>query len=61
MHAMNETTGRSLGRTVLAALVLLVAGWIVLKIVVGIIAALFIPIIVVIAIVAIVWAYRVLF
>ena len=58
---MNETTGRSFGRTVLAALVLLVAGWIVLKIVVGIIAALFIPIIVVIAIVAIVWAYRVLF
>ena len=58
---MNETTGRSFGRTVLAALVLLVAGWIVLKIVVGIIAALFIPIIVIIAIVALVWAYRVLF
>jgi hypothetical protein len=58
---MNETTGRSFGRTVLAALVLLVAGWIVLKIVVGIIAALFIPIVIVIAIVAIVWAYRVLF
>ena len=61
MDAMNETTGRSLGRTVLAALVLLVAGWIVLKVVVGIIAALFIPIIIVIAVVAIVWAYRVLF
>jgi hypothetical protein len=58
---MNETTGRSFGRTVLAALVLLVAAWIVLKIVVGIIAALFIPIVVVVAIVAIVWAYRVLF
>jgi hypothetical protein len=58
---MNETTGRSFGRTVLAALVLLVAGWIVLKIVVGIIAALFIPIVVVVAIVAVVWAYRVLF
>ena len=58
---MNETTGRSFGRTVLAALVVLVAGWIVLKIVVGIIAALFIPIIVVIAIMALVWAYRVLF
>jgi len=58
---MNETTGRSFGRTVLAALVLLVAGWIVLKIVVGVIAALFVPIVIVIAIVAIVWAYRVLF
>jgi hypothetical protein len=58
---MNETTGRSFGRTVLAALVLLVAGWILLKIVVGIIAALFIPIVVVIVVVAVVWAYRVLF
>ena len=58
---MNETTGRSFGRTVLAALVLLVVGWILLKIVVGIIAALFIPIVVIGVVVAAVWAYRVLF
>ena len=60
-HAMNETTGRSFGRTVLAALVLLVAGWILLKIAVGIVSALFIPIVVIGVIIAAVWAYRVLF
>ena len=58
---MNESTGRSFGRTALAGLVLLVAAWILLKIVIGIVAALFFPIIAIIAVIAVVWAYRVLF
>jgi hypothetical protein len=58
---MEESSSRSFGRTVLAALVLLVAGWILLKIVIGIVAALFIPIVAIAVIVAIIWAYRVLF
>ena len=58
---MNETSSRSFGRTALAGLILLVAAWILLKIVIGIIAALFFPIIAIIAIIAIIWAYRVLF
>jgi len=58
---MNETSSRSFGRTALAALIVLVAAWILLKIVIGIIAALFFPIIAIIAIIAIIWAYRVLF
>jgi hypothetical protein len=58
---MNESSSRSVGRTVLAGLILLVAVWILLKIVVGIVAALFIPIVAIAAIVAVVWAYRVLF
>jgi hypothetical protein len=58
---MEDTSSRSIGRTVLAALILLVAAWILLKVVIGIIAALFFPIIAIIAIIAIVWAYRVLF
>jgi hypothetical protein len=58
---MNESSSRSAGRTVLAALILLVAVWILLKIVIGIVAALFIPIVAIAAIVAVVWAYRVLF
>ena len=58
---MNESSSRSLGRTVLAALIVLVAVWILLKIVIGIIAALFIPIVVIAAIAALIWAYRVLF
>jgi len=61
MAAMEESSSRSFGRTVLAALILVVAAWILLKIVIGIVAALFFPIIAIIAIIAIIWAYRVLF
>jgi hypothetical protein len=58
---MNESSHRSIGRTVIAALVLLVAGWVLLKVVIGIVAALFFPIVAILAIIALVWAYRVLF
>jgi hypothetical protein len=57
----NEAKSRPIGRTVLAGLILLVAVWILLKIVIGIVAALFVPIVAIVAIVAIVWAFRVLF
>ncbi len=60
MAAMEESSSRSFGRTVLAALILVVAAWILLKIVIGIVAALFFPIIAIIAIIAIIWAVRVL-
>jgi len=58
---MNEANSRPIGRTVLAGLILLVAVWVLLKIVIGIVAALFVPIVAIFAIVAVVWAYRVLF
>jgi hypothetical protein len=59
---MNEqSSSRSLGRTVLAGLILLVAGWILLSLVIHIVAALFVPILAIAAIVAVIWAYRVLF
>ena len=58
---MQESSSRSFGRTALAALILVVAAWILLKIVIGIVAALFVPIVAILAIVAVVWAYRVLF
>jgi hypothetical protein len=58
---MQESSSRSFGRTVLAGLILLVAAWILLKIVIGIVAALFFPIVAIALIVAIIWAYRVLF
>ncbi|HEY5261083.1 MAG TPA: hypothetical protein VIJ33_03145 [Solirubrobacteraceae bacterium] len=61
----SSTEGKSrtegLGRHVLALLVLLIAAWIVIKLVVGIVTALFIPLLVIGAIVAFVWAWRVLF
>jgi hypothetical protein len=58
---MNESSSRSVGRTVLAGLILLVAVWVLLKVVIGIIAALFVPVIAIIAIIAVIWAYRILF
>jgi hypothetical protein len=58
---MNESSSRSFGRTALAALILLIAAWVLLKIVIGIVAALFFPIIAIVLVIAIIWAYRVLF
>jgi hypothetical protein len=57
---MNETRLQQFGKHVLAGLLLLIAGLILLKIVVGIISALFFPILAIVAIVAIIWAVRVL-
>ena len=49
------------GKHLLAIIVLLLAAWIVIKLVVGIVAALFVPLLVIGAIVAFIWAWRVLF
>jgi hypothetical protein len=49
-----------LGRRMLAILVLIVAAWILLKIVIGIVAGLATIIVAVLAIIAVVWALRVL-
>ncbi len=57
---MNESQPRTFGRTVVAALVLLVAAWLLLKFVVGIAAFLFSIVLIVLVIAAIVWALRVL-
>jgi hypothetical protein len=56
---MREAAG-DLGRRALAILVLVVAAWILLKVVIGIVAGLATIIVAVLAIVAIVWAIRVL-
>jgi hypothetical protein len=56
-----EETGSSLARRGLAALVLLIAAWILIKFVIGIVAAVFWIVIVVLAIGAVIWALRVLF
>jgi hypothetical protein len=49
-----------LGRRMLAILVLVVAAWILFKIVIGVVTALATTIVVVLAIIAIIWAIRVL-
>jgi hypothetical protein len=58
---MNETSSRSLGRTVVAGLILLIAAWVLLHFVIGIVTAVASILVVVLAIVAIIWALRVLF
>ena len=57
---MNESRMQQFGKHVLAGLLLLIAGLILLKVVIGIVAALFFPIVAIVAIVAIIWAVRVL-
>jgi len=61
-HAEGESSsvGR-FGKHVLAGLVLLIAAWVVIKLVIGIVTALFVPILLIVAVVAIIWAVRVLF
>lgn len=57
---MNESPKRSIPRTIVAILVLLVAAWVLLHFIAGIAMALITFIVIVVAIVAIVWALRVL-
>jgi hypothetical protein len=64
MAQLNDSStpsSRSWGRTAIAALILVLAVWILLKVVIGIVSALFVPILLVLAVVGIIWAYRVLF
>ncbi len=49
------------GKHVLAGLVLLIAAWIIIKLLVHIVAFLFFPILAIAAVVALIWAIRVLF
>jgi len=60
---MNESSSRSssIGKTVIAGLVVLIAGWILLKLVIGVAIAIASTLAVILAIVAIIWAVRVLF
>jgi uncharacterized membrane protein len=57
---MNETSKRSFGRTVVAALVFLVAAWLLLGVIVHVISFLFSTLLLILAVVAVVWALRVL-
>jgi hypothetical protein len=58
---MEEKTGPSFGMRIVAALVLALAAWFLLKIVIGIVAGIAWFVAVVVALVAVVWAARTLF
>jgi membrane protein required for beta-lactamase induction len=57
---VNDSSSRSFGRTVVAALILLVAAWVLLHFIIGIASFLFSTLLLVLAVVALVWALRVL-
>ncbi|HTZ85378.1 MAG TPA: hypothetical protein VMB05_01810, partial [Solirubrobacteraceae bacterium] len=59
-EVMNESSSRPLGRTIVAGLILLIAAWVLLHFVIGIVTAIASVLVVVLAIVAVVWALRVL-
>lgn len=60
-QTQSDSTLERFGKHILAGLVLLIVLWIVVKLVIGIVVALFVPILAIVAIVAVIWAMRVLF
>lgn len=57
---MNESSHRSIGRTIFAVLILAIAAWVVLHFVISIATFLFTIVVVVLAIAAVIWALRIL-
>jgi hypothetical protein len=57
---MNESPSRSFGRTALAALIFLVAAYLLLGFIIHIVSFLFSTLIFIVAVVAVIWALRVL-
>ena len=60
MSTSTPSSGASLGRRALALLVLLVAAWILFKVVIGVVTAVATVVVIVLAIFAVIWAIRVL-
>jgi hypothetical protein len=57
---MNESSNRSFGRTVVAALVFLVAAWLLLGVIIHVLSFIFSTLLLIVAVVAVIWALRVL-
>jgi hypothetical protein len=57
----NEKTGPSFGGRILAAVVLAFAAWILFKVIIGIVAGVAYFLVVVVAVIAVIWAVRTLF
>jgi hypothetical protein len=57
---VNDSSSRSFGRTVVAALILLVAAWVLLHFIIGIASFVLSTLVFVAAVVAVLWALRVL-
>lgn len=59
--AQESSAGRSLGRTVVAVLVLIVVGYVLLKVIIGIALAVAGPVVLILGVLALIWAWRTLF
>ena len=57
---MNESSGRSFGRTAVAALIVLVGAWLLLGVIVHVVGFILSTAVLIAAVVAVVWALRVL-
>ena len=57
----NEKTGPSFGARILAAVVLAFAAWILFKVIIGIVAGVAYFLVVIVAVIAVIWAVRTLF
>ena len=60
MSTSSHSGGVSLGKRALALLVLVVAAWVLFKVVIGLVTAVATVVVVVLAILAVIWAIRVL-
>lgn len=60
MSTSSSSSGASLGKRAIALVVLLIAAWLLFKFVIGLVTAFATIIVVVLAIVAVIWAIRVL-
>jgi hypothetical protein len=57
----SPSSSRPIGRTLLAGLIILVAAYVLLKVIIGIALAIAAPVVLILAVVALIWALRVLF
>jgi hypothetical protein len=57
---MKESSSRSFGRTVIAAIVLLVGAWLLLGVIIHVLSFLFSTLILVVAVIAVIWALKIL-
>ena len=57
----NEKTGPSFGARIIAAIVLALAAWLLFKVIIGIVAGVAYFLVVVVAVIAVIWAVRTLF
>jgi hypothetical protein len=56
----STSSGTSFGKRAIAALILLLAAWILVKVVIGIVTAVFWTVAAIVAVIAVIWAIRVI-